>query len=68
LRAGAPPGRHVTEQQARRALGMCGLAGERHLCRMEQLSGGQKARVVFASLALLRPHVLLCGGGRCVLV
>ena len=30
-----------------------------HELRIRDLSGGQKARVVFASLAMLRPHVLL---------
>jgi ATPase subunit of ABC transporter with duplicated ATPase domains len=38
---------------------MFGLDGARHLIRIEQLSGGQKARVVLASLSLLKPHVLL---------
>ena len=31
----------------------------RHLISIHELSGGQKARVVFASLALQKPHVLI---------
>ena len=38
---------------------MFGLPGPHHLIPMEALSGGQKARVVFAFLRLLRPHILL---------
>ena len=38
---------------------MFGLDGARHMIRIEQLSGGQKARCVFASLALLQPHLLI---------
>ena len=49
----------VSEQEARRSLGMFGLGGEHHLVRMSALSGGQKARVIFASLRLLQPHILL---------
>jgi ATP-binding cassette, subfamily F, member 1 len=39
--------------------GMFGLDGARHLIRIEQLSGGQKARCVFAGLALRKPHLLV---------
>ena len=49
----------VQEQEARASLGMFGLSGQHHLVPMEALSGGQKARVVFAFLRLLRPHILL---------
>ena len=49
----------VDEQEARRYLGRFGLDGARHLIKIADLSGGQKARVVFASLALQRPHVLM---------
>lgn len=49
----------LDEQEARKSLGMFGLDGARHLIKIGELSGGQKARVVFASLALKRPHVLL---------
>jgi ATPase subunit of ABC transporter with duplicated ATPase domains len=49
----------VSEQTARAALGCFGLDGARHLVPMGQLSGGQRARVVLASLSLVRAHVLL---------
>ena len=38
---------------------MFGLDGARHLIKIGELSGGQKSRVVFASLALKSPHVLI---------
>lgn len=44
---------------ARKYLGMFGLDGARHTIRIAQLSGGQKARVAFAALSLLRPHILI---------
>ncbi|CAM9657732.1 unnamed protein product [Chrysoparadoxa australica] len=50
---------NVTMQQARAVLGMFGLDGARHLINIHELSGGQKARVVFASLSLQQPHILL---------
>ena len=43
----------------RKYLGMFGLDGARHTIRIAQLSGGQKARVAFAALSLLRPHILI---------
>lgn len=49
----------VTELEARKYLGMFGLDGARHLIKIGELSGGQKARVVFAALALKRPHILV---------
>ncbi|CAM9857813.1 unnamed protein product [Ascophyllum nodosum] len=49
----------VPEQQARKVLGQFGLDGARHLIPIAELSGGQKARVVFASLSMSQPHVLL---------
>ena len=49
----------ISEQEGRASLGMFGLAGAQHLQPMVALSGGQKARVVFAYLRLLRPHILL---------
>ena len=49
----------VTEEEARKYLGMFGLDGSRHLIKIGDLSGGQKARVVFASLALKKPHILI---------
>ena len=42
----------VTVIEARKYLGMFGLDGARHLINISELSGGQKSRVVFASLAL----------------
>ena len=42
----------VTVLEARKYLGMFGLDGARHLINISELSGGQKSRVVFASLAL----------------
>jgi ATP-binding cassette subfamily F protein 1 len=50
---------NLTEHEARKALGQFGLDGPLHLIRIAELSGGQKARVVFASLALQRPQVLI---------
>jgi energy-coupling factor transporter ATP-binding protein EcfA2 len=40
-------------------LGIFGLNSEQHLLKIAELSGGQKARVVFAALAASRPHILL---------
>ena len=40
-------------------LGSKGLPSVAHELRIRDLSGGQKARIVFAALASLRPHVLL---------
>eukprot|EP00941_MAST-03F_sp_MAST-3F-sp1_P005272 g5272.t1 len=45
-------------QQARNLLGSCGLEGHAHEIPIRSLSGGQKARVVFAHLHLQKPHVL----------
>ena len=50
---------NVSELEARKYLGMFGLDGARHLIKIGELSGGQKSRVVFASLALKCPHVLI---------
>ena len=43
----------------RTELGTKGLPSYAHELRIRDLSGGQKARVVFASLSAMRPHVLL---------
>lgn len=40
-------------------LGQFGLDGARHLIPIAELSGGQKARVVFASLSMSQPHIML---------
>jgi len=46
-------------QSIRNRLGKYGLEGHAHEVRMRDLSGGQKARVVFVELSLQRPHILL---------
>jgi ATP-binding cassette, subfamily F, member 1 len=46
-------------QDARKLLGRFGLKGNTHVLRMDKLSGGQKARVVFASLYIENPHIIL---------
>ena len=52
-------------QDTRKILGRYGLPGHAHTIKMQDLSGGQKARVVFAELSLKAPDVLIlvCGGG-----
>jgi ATP-binding cassette subfamily F protein 1 len=47
------------EQYIRRFLGLTGLENKHHSKLISELSGGQKARVAFVSLFMLRPHVLL---------
>jgi ATP-binding cassette subfamily F protein 1 len=47
----------ATEMRA--MLGRFGLSGHHHLQPITKLSGGQKARVVFTSVALSNPHILL---------
>ena len=49
----------ISSETARAALGSFGLQGKLHLVPMGSLSGGQRARVVLASLSLSKPHVLL---------
>ncbi|KAI9025532.1 P-loop containing nucleoside triphosphate hydrolase protein [Hyaloraphidium curvatum] len=51
------PGRG--EEDYRRALGKFGITGPTGMQILGTLSGGQKSRVVFASLGLLVPHVLV---------
>lgn len=46
-------------QSIRNRLGRYGLEGHAHEVTMRDLSGGQKARVVFVELSLQRPHILL---------
>ena len=48
-----------TYQSVRNRLGRFGLEGHAHEVVMRDLSGGQKARVVFVELSLQGPHVLL---------
>mmetsp|Transcript_27353 Transcript_27353/g.48420 ORF Transcript_27353/g.48420 Transcript_27353/m.48420 type:complete len:458 (+) Transcript_27353:1-1374(+) len=46
-------------QECRNRLGKYGLEGHAHEVVMRDLSGGQKARVVFVELSLQMPHILL---------
>jgi len=48
-----------TYQSVRNRLGKYGLEGHAHEVTMHDLSGGQKARVVFVELSLQKPHILL---------
>jgi ATP-binding cassette subfamily F protein 1 len=47
-----------TYQSARNMLGRYGLEGHAHTIPIRDLSGGQKARVVFCELSLMAPHLL----------
>jgi ATP-binding cassette subfamily F protein 1 len=49
--------RYASEIRAK--LGKFGLPGHNHLTPIVKLSGGQKARVVFTSIHLSNPHILL---------
>lgn len=49
----------IDYQEARKNLGRYGLASHGHTIKMRDLSGGQKARVVFAELSLRAPDVLV---------
>ncbi|XP_065185722.1 ATP-binding cassette sub-family F member 1-like [Sycon ciliatum] len=49
----------VDYQLARKTLGRYGLSGHAHTIMIRDLSGGQKARVVFAELSLRAPDVLI---------
>lgn len=44
---------------ARKTLGRYGLASHGHTIKIQDLSGGQKARVVFAELSLREPDVII---------
>jgi len=46
-------------EDMRAILGKFGLSGHNHLTPIVKLSGGQKARVVFASISLSEAHILL---------
>ncbi|KAJ3070472.1 hypothetical protein HDU98_006515 [Podochytrium sp. JEL0797] len=48
-----------TEEEYRRVLGRFGLTGTTALQPIGTLSGGQKSRVVFATMSLSNPHVLI---------
>ncbi|KAF8117381.1 hypothetical protein N665_0011s0098 [Sinapis alba] len=47
------------EEAVRAKLGKFGLPSNNHLSPIAQLSGGQKARVVFTSISMSKPHILL---------
>lgn len=47
-----------TYQSVRNKLGKYGLEGHAHTIPIRDLSGGQKARVVFVELSLMQPHLL----------
>ena len=59
VRSAARAGHLLPELEARKYLGMFGLDGARHLIKIGELSGGQKARVVFAGISTLRAHILI---------
>lgn len=46
-------------QSVRGLLGRYGLSGDTHTILIKELSGGQKARVAFASMYLQKPHLLI---------
>ncbi len=48
----------IGQQGARKYLGCIGLESKLHKSKIKTLSGGQKARVVFASLFVLKPHII----------
>ena len=47
------------EEAMRRALGQFGLTGKQQMCPMQNLSEGQRCRIVFAWLSWNTPHLLL---------
>ena len=49
----------LKNEHARAKLGKFGLPGANHLQPIVKLSGGQKARVVFAAISLSNPHILI---------
>ena len=50
----------ITDATARGALGRCGMSGSIVTGPIGRLSGGQKARLVFAAATWSRPHLLVC--------
>ncbi|KAK7841756.1 abc transporter f family member 4 [Quercus suber] len=60
LRRLHPDQKGLSKQEAVRAtLGKFGLPGHNHHTPIAKLSGGQKARVVFSSISMSKPHILL---------
>ena len=53
------PLEYIDSAGARRILGASGLDGRSHTQQIRTLSGGQKARVYFASIAVQQPDILL---------
>ncbi len=49
----------ATEQQARNHLGRFGFTQQRSQTQIGKLSGGEKARLLFALMTLAKPHILL---------
>ncbi|XP_073237050.1 ATP-binding cassette sub-family F member 2-like [Porites lutea] len=51
---------HIKEvEDMRKSIGRYGLTGKQQICPMQNLSDGQRCRVVFAWLAFQAPHLLL---------
>jgi ATP-binding cassette subfamily F protein 3 len=48
-----------TEQQVRAHLGRFGFTQQRSLTQIAKLSGGEKARLLFALMTIEKPHILL---------
>merc|ERR1712217_770869 len=46
-------------ERPRQYLGQFGLPGASHFTKIGNLSGGQKARVAFAALMLMEPHIII---------
>ncbi len=59
LEAVRPPGQLIDQQQRRDTLGRFGITGQQALQAVGSLSGGQRAKVALARLALQQPNVLL---------
>jgi len=50
---------NLKHEHIRKRLGKFGLPGNNHLTPIMKLSGGQKARLIFTSIALSQPHIML---------
>ncbi|KAJ0245730.1 hypothetical protein HA466_0181570 [Hirschfeldia incana] len=50
---------NTLEEAVRAKLGKFGLPSHNHKIPIKNLSGGQKARVVFTSISMSKPHILL---------